>query len=202
MARSPPFRGLPVGQTPPPSRGHLLALREICRRLRTNRLHSAWIECAEIKPIKAAPGCELFSDPDVPNVRVAFRFRAMSQTLIYLARPGMRHLPRLTAWASPRASIAGIASNARGDAHAVKRLTFGRVRYNTTSSPGRKPAEKVREAALDRTRLLLFRPALSACRLLLAHHLPATSGPRRLRWRTGRDLRRCGGRVAGEASRG
>ena len=57
-----------------------------------------------------------------PTIRVIREIRGLAGGLIdvvgvYLARLG---LTRLTAWATPRASIARTASNARSDAHAVK----------------------------------------------------------------------------------
>ncbi len=50
-----------------------------------------------------------------------------------LARVHLRPLHRLTAWATPRASIEETGSNvthARGVAHAVKRLSLGCARFD------------------------------------------------------------------------
>ena len=58
----------------------------------------------------------------------------------YFARPKVRGLARLTAWATPRASsdVGGrFDASARGVAHAVKRRSFDRAKYQAAASATR-----------------------------------------------------------------
>ena len=82
-------------------------------------------------------GCPSFSRGPPRNQRDWKTSTEVRLSFLYFARPRMRPLPRLTAWATPRASSDAercLAIDARGVAHAVKRGNSDRAEYSLVAS--------------------------------------------------------------------